>query len=133
MAMKVNWKNLAVVAFGLLIIISTACSKEHSQNVITGVWKVVNVADILNPNSEKWEFLKDGRLNIYFLDSTTTDTLLSYNLKYNIPKYNKLEILATDSSSNYYCRSWEINKLNRKVMIINFEDKGLLVKEFEKE
>jgi hypothetical protein len=132
--MKINWKPFSVIVLALIFVFAAACSKDHSQKVATGVWKVVNVADISNPNSEKWEFFNDGRLNVYFLDSAAIDTLIEYNYKYSFPKYNKLDITPTnDTILNFYCRSWDVNKLNNKVMILDFEEQGLFIKEFEKE
>jgi hypothetical protein len=44
-----------------------------------------------------------------------------------------MAVVASDSTpANDYCRDWDITKLKKDVMILNYTDGGLVQKEFVK-
>jgi hypothetical protein len=111
-----------------------SCTKTRTENRIIGVWKVINVADITDSvNVERWQFVSDGKLKI-FLGTSTLDTTPSALLHYNVKSYNKLIIEPADSvSPAEFCHTWQIIKLNKDILMMDYKDGGLVQKEFVKE
>ncbi len=98
-----------------------------------GLWKMVNVANITDSvNVEKWQFISDGKLKIY-VGTASTDSTPTSLLHYTIKSYNKLIIEPADSvSPSELCHTWQIVKLKKDILMIDYKDGGLIQKEFVK-
>ncbi len=111
-----------------------ACTKSGTENKLLGTWKWIDVANINDTTRvEKWQFISDGKLKIWIDANGITDSLPKYVLRYSVKSYKKMAVVPSDSTpANDYCRDWDITKLKKDVMILNYTDGGLVQKEFVK-
>jgi hypothetical protein len=112
--------------------------KKSTENKLEGTWKLIrldNIDDSINGKLvvEKWQFGSDGLLKIFTDINGVADTFPNSILTYKVDSYKKLKIDRYDASSpDLYCTDWEIDKLNKDVLIMRYKSGGLVQKEFEK-
>jgi hypothetical protein len=132
--MKKLFKNISLIILIAGLIFLFACSKSGTENKLNGKWKVINIANINDTlNSETWEFVSDGKLKIWAVTNGQSDSLPQSVLKFVVKSYKKLTIQPGDSgSTSSYCHDWEILKLKKDVLILDYRSGGLSEKEFVK-
>ena len=110
-----------------------SCTKTRTENDVIGLWKMVNIANIHDSiNVEKWQFVSDGKLKIFF-GAANVDSVPSALLHYSVKSYNKLIIEPADSVPIIeYCHTWQIIKLKKDILMIDYRDAGLVQREFVK-
>ena len=92
---------------------------------------ITNISD--STRVEKWQFISDGKLKIFVYTNSPGDSLPKSVLHYTVNSYKKLTIEPSDSgAATEYCLKWDILKLKKDVMILTYENGGLVQKEFVK-
>jgi hypothetical protein len=127
-----KYSGLVILISGLIFLF--ACSKSSTENKINGKWKVINIANVNDTlNTETWEFVSDGKLKIWTVTNGQSDSLPECVLKFVVKSYKKLIVQPGDSgATSSYCHDWEILKLKKDVLILDYRSGGLLEKEFVK-
>ena len=129
--LKSNFKYFLLAA-GITLMFS--CTKSATENKLLGMWKWIDLTDINDSTSvEKWQFSADGKLKVFIDLNGVTDTVPNSVMQYSVQSYKKLAVSPSDSFPvNDYCREWEISKLKSDIMVLNYEEGGLVTKEFVK-
>jgi hypothetical protein len=111
-----------------------ACTKSGTENKLLGTWKVIDITNINDTTRvEKWQFVADGKLKIFIDLNGHHDSLPNSVFQYTVKSYKKLIVAPSDSAApSDYCRDWQIQKLKKDVLILNYEAGGLVEKEFVK-
>ncbi len=127
-----RYSSLFIGLLVSLVLFLPGC-KKHSEDLLTGTWEMVNVADINATHTMEWVF-ENGQVTI-FEKSVETGNITEADSGFYVMESTPVKSTLTlfNLSNELWNDNWNVNQLDESYLILHLDfPQGVLFKEFVK-